>query len=64
MKFRIRNRYVVEIEAQISAVDIADAVEQAGYATVDDLVVTRSAVTIGEQKLVRTSLMPIVEDDT
>lgn len=49
MKYRIRNRYIVEIDAQIEANDFQDAVDQASAATVADLVTPHDGVTLGQQ---------------
>ena len=54
MKFRIRARYLVDIDAQIDAHDMTDAIEQAGDATAADLVTPRDGVTIRQS--VRVSL--------
>lgn len=59
MKYRIRNRYIVEIDAQIEANDFQDAVDQASAAGVADLVTPRDGVTLGQQIRISMHVEPV-----
>lgn len=59
MKYRIRNRYIVEIDAQIEANDFQDAVDQARDATAADLVTPRDGVALGQQIRISMHVEPV-----